>query len=134
MLILPGGGGTLDPIYVDDLADAVVAAAEPGAPHGLFLVTGGQPVAAREFFGFYGNAVGKPVRSVPKCVMRAAPSVEWALGKTGYEPAVTTRTVEYVTRTGGASIERARTQLGWSPKVDLIEGMSRTLDWLGLHT
>ena len=39
-------------------------------------------------------------------------------------------TVRYLTRSGSYSIQRARRLLGYSPRVDLDEGMRRTEAWL----
>ena len=38
--------------------------------------------------------------------------------------------ITYLTRTGTYSIDKARRELGYEPKVDLAEGMRRTEAWL----
>jgi hypothetical protein len=40
--------------------------------------------------------------------------------------------VSLIGRSTRFSVERARTQLGWTPRVGVVEGLRRTLEWHGL--
>src|SRR3954447_179105 len=57
---LPGGGrGTLSPVYVDDLVDGIVRAAEaPTAPGRIFTLTGAEHPAIGDFFAHYARMLG----------------------------------------------------------------------------
>jgi nucleoside-diphosphate-sugar epimerase len=48
----------------------------------------------------------------------------------GAIPEVTPGAVRYLTRSGTYSIEKARRTLGYSPSVDLDQGMRRSEEWL----
>jgi UDP-glucuronate 4-epimerase len=108
-----GNGSQIrDFTYVDDVVAANLAAAadESQAPPGAVInVAGGGSVSLREVIAMIEEIAGEPV------------PIEQHLVQSGD-----------VSRTGG-SIERARTMLGWSPQVDLREGLARQLEWHRTH-
>jgi nucleoside-diphosphate-sugar epimerase len=75
-VLVGGGRGLVSPVHVDDVVAAVttVAAADRDAVAGTVLhVTGGAPVTAAEFFGYYSRMLDLPApRSVPARVLEAA--------------------------------------------------------------
>jgi nucleoside-diphosphate-sugar epimerase len=44
-------------------------------------------------------------------------------------PRITRRAIYLIGRSTQYSTEKARTQLGWKPEVDIREGVRRTLEW-----
>ena len=127
--VLPGGGrGIFSPVYVDDLVDGVTAAARSDAAAGQVLtITQGTGVPNREFFGHYADALGMRLPTLPAPLASAAARVAQAVGR---DPDVNPRAVEYMLRRGTYSNAKARSLLGWEPRVPLDEGMRRTLAWL----
>lgn len=129
-LILPAmGRGHLAPVFIDDLVEGIVAAANKDNAAGqVFNMTGGVKVETREFFGYYARMLGK--RSVPVAPTPLVLGIAMTVGRLIRGNDVTPAAVRYAARQGGYSIEKARTQLGYRPRVDLKEGMHRSEEWL----
>jgi nucleoside-diphosphate-sugar epimerase len=99
--IVGAGTGTASFIHVDDAASATVAALDQGSP-GIYNVTDDEPAAMREWLPVYAEAVGaKPPMKVPAWLARIA------AGKLAVEFGVNLR---------GASNEKAKRELGWTPR------------------
>jgi 2-alkyl-3-oxoalkanoate reductase len=131
-ILIDGGRGILSPVYVDDLVEGALSAAESDRTLGEVMhVTGGEGVEAREFFGHYARMLDRPMRSLPAPATFALTAPVDALSRTlGVAPPFSPRTIEYVTHPGTYSIEKIARLTGWRPKVSLEEGMLRTRLWL----
>jgi 2-alkyl-3-oxoalkanoate reductase len=131
-VLADGGHGIMSPVYVDDLVDGALAAALSHAGIGeVFHITGGLGVAAHEFFGHYADMLGKSLRSLPGVALRTLTGPVDAVSRSlGWHPPLSSRAIEYMAHPGTYSIAKAQQLLGWSPKVDLDEGMQRTYTWL----
>jgi nucleoside-diphosphate-sugar epimerase len=132
--MLPGkGDGIITPVYVDDLVDCVVRAlTHPDAAGRAYIAHDGRPVTAAAFFAHYTQMLGKgPVRTLPRPLLAFAAAVEGLRARlTRTPPTFTKASMIYVTRGGAYPNARAREELGWTPQVDLEEGMRRTGTWL----
>lgn len=126
------GAGVFSPVYVDNLVDAIVAAAEhPDAAGQVFTVSDGVGVTNAEFFGRYAAMLGIELPLLPAHEIRARfQAIEEADQAAGRPPGLNAETVDYFLRTGTYSIAKARRVLGYEPKVDLDAGMVRTEAWL----
>lgn len=132
ILSLPNGGhGVLMPTYIDDAVDGLVAAGTHARAAGEIVnINGGRPVAFRDFIAPYASEMGVRPISMPTPLVRAtATALELGARALDRQPLVSRHAVEYVTSPAGCSIDKARRLLGWSPSVDLDEGMRRTLEW-----
>lgn len=99
--IVGSGDGVFSLVHVEDAAAATVAAVERGAP-GIYNVTDDEPAAMRDWLPAYAEAMGaKPPRRVPAWLARLV------AGRAAAMMAADLR---------GASNERARRELGWSPR------------------
>jgi nucleoside-diphosphate-sugar epimerase len=130
---LPGGGrGIHSPVYVDNLVDGVVlAAASPAAAGQVFTLSDGVGVPNREFFASYASLVGRRLMTVPTPVALAMSAViqraaRLSPGDNDINPA----SVRYLLRRGTYSNAKARSVLGWEPRVGVEEGLARTVAWL----
>ena len=133
LMALPKNGrGVLHPVYVDDLVEgSLVAAEHEDAVGDVFNIVGPAPVTTREFFGHYARALGVPLPVLPTSVaVGLAHAVVGAHRAVGRDPGFSAEIVEHVTRSGGFSGRKAAAVLGWRAAVDLDEGMARTLEWL----
>jgi nucleoside-diphosphate-sugar epimerase len=105
---LTGGIQTRDFIYVDDAVDA-------------FLVAGRTPAVAGEVFNI-GSGRATSVRAVAERIRDlSGSSVVLKFGALPYRPDELWHLC--------ADIGQARRRLGWSPRVELDEGLRRTLEW-----
>lgn len=132
--LLPAmGKGVFSPVYVDDLADGILLAADNPAGAGqVFTISGGVGVSCKEFFGYYSRMLGKgkPIVVPTPVALALAGSYSNAIKLRGRRTEINPISVRYFTRTGTYSIDKARRILGFEPKVGLAEGMARTRDWL----
>lgn len=99
--LVGNGEGVFSYIHVDDAAAATVAALERGKP-GVYNVVDDEPAPLREWLPHYAQALGakKPFR-VPKLVARLVAGAY---------------TTQMATELRGASNERAKRELGWTPR------------------
>jgi nucleoside-diphosphate-sugar epimerase len=99
--VIGRGDGIFSWIHVDDAADATVAAVERGAP-GIYNVVDDEPAPMHDWLPAYAEALGakRPWR-VPVFLARLVAGKQ-----------VTTA----ATSSRGASNEKAKRELGWSPR------------------
>jgi len=117
---VPAEGGVFSPVYVDNLVDAVVAAAErPEAAGQVITVTDGLAVDNAEFFSHYARMIGVDLPVMPIDELRILFD----------EAGVGAETADYFLRQGSYANAKARRLLDWEPRVDLEEGMRRTEAW-----
>lgn len=132
--LLPDGGqGVFSPVYIDDLVDGILLSA--GKPEGagqIFTLTSGIGVSCAEFFGHHWRWLGKTgsPRTLPKslaiALAEAGASIAHLFGRS---TELGRGSVELLGRPATYSIEKARRLLGYSPGVDLAEGMRRSEAW-----
>jgi UDP-glucose 4-epimerase len=107
------GAQTRDFIYVDDLVEAVIGAASSGLGGEVFQIA-----THRE-----------------TTVVELADRLVAILGeKTGRRPELKhTAPLAGEIRRNFSDISKARQLLGWQPRTDLVQGLSRTVDWFLAH-
>lgn len=134
-LILPqGGSGTFTPVYIDDLLDGTMLAA--GLPEGagqIFILWGGEKISCRDFFAHHWRWAGRKGHppSLPLAVALKLTRAIWTINrKLGRPGEVTPDTMLMFARKGGFNGAKARRILGFSPKVNLVEGFKRSEGWL----
>lgn len=132
--ILPARGrGIHNPVYVDNLVDGVVRAAEADEGEGeAFTLTDGVGIPTNEFFAHHHRWLGKAgPRSGPTAPLRMfAEATDRVMRRLGKDNDLTGPAIDYQTRSGTYSIEKARSVLGYEPQVGLAEGIARTEAWL----
>jgi nucleoside-diphosphate-sugar epimerase len=100
--IVGDGGGIWSLVHIEDVAEATLAAIEHGRPGAIYNIVDDDPAPVRELVRALADAVGaKPPRKVPVWLGRLA------AGEAG---------VSMMTQVRGASNEKARRELGWTPK------------------
>jgi nucleoside-diphosphate-sugar epimerase len=132
--LLPARGrGIFSPVYLDNLIDGIVLAAEqPAAAGQVFTIGDGRAVTTAEFFGYYREMLGEGrIALAPTWLALALAGAAAAVNRMrGVESESTPEAVRYLARRGTYSIEKARHVLGYDPAVGLEEGMERTAAWL----
>ncbi|MGH8435858.1 MAG: NAD-dependent epimerase/dehydratase family protein [Pseudomonas sp.] len=134
-LILPNGGrGVFTPVYVDDLLDGVMLAAGlPQARGQVFHLCGHSATTCRDFFSNHWRWAGRSgsPRSLPLWAAVALTRVIWGVNVLLERPNEVTPDAMYMfARKGDISSAKARTLLGYQPKVPLDEGLRRSEAWL----
>ncbi len=131
-LAVPGVGESLMlPVYIDDLAAAVIIALERGEPGEAYAAwNDADTVTFENFFNrFAATSGGREARRLPAGVIRALGTViESASRLTGRPPQMTRHSVVLISRRGSVSTAKMRS-LGWEPEVGFDEGMRRTEEW-----
>lgn len=135
MLVLPNGGrGRFTPVYIDDLLDGVMLAAGlPQARGHIFHISSPYSVSCRDFFNNHWRWAGRSgaPRSLPLSVALLVTRALWSINSLLQRQDEATPDAMYMfARKGGISIEKARTMLGYEPKIDLEEGLRRSAAWL----
>lgn len=132
--LLDGGTALIDSTYVDDAADAVVAACDRAADevvHGrAFVVSSGEPRTVAELLGAICRAhgVATPSRSVPAALAKgfgALVEAAWSVRPGRDEPPMTRFLAEQLSTAHWFDQRETRRALGWSPSVGLDEGFAR---------
>jgi nucleoside-diphosphate-sugar epimerase len=129
-----GSGRTFyHPVFIDDLVDGFLLALDrPEAVGEAFLICGPRYVSQDDLAALIARATGGRVLPfhIPAAPIQwAGDVVEAICVPLGIEPPLHRRRVDFWTKSRAFSIEKARRRLGYSPKVDLEDGITRTAAW-----
>ncbi len=133
MMLINGGTGVCNYVFIDNLLDATLFAAKRDESVGeAYLISDGKAVSWKEFFGYYAQMAGKPkMKSVPEWLGKTiALGMEVSAKLRGKPPKITREAVGFLTRQVRFSIEKATRELGYQPRFSLEEGMKLTEHWL----
>jgi nucleoside-diphosphate-sugar epimerase len=133
-IILGAGRNALPLVYVTDVVQGLLLCADLDQAEGrAFNITNDEPLTQAEMLGAIASELGvaPPRVHVPYGVaFGIAVAAERAVALTGARhPAVTRHGVRLYGTDNRHSIDRARTELGYVPKVDIREGVRLTTRW-----
>jgi dihydroflavonol-4-reductase len=127
-----GGGGRRHMIYVDDVVSGFFRACEREAALGeSFILAGPRACTLRELIAEVQRATASPrygVRLPLKPMLLVAGMVEDVSRVAGIEPPIYRRRMDFFWSDSEFDTTRARQALDWAPRVDLPEGIRRTLE------
>jgi UDP-glucose 4-epimerase len=105
------GDGSIvrDYVFIDDVVDALEAAALDTSAERIFNIGSGHGRSVRDVIAAVGAGLGGPV------------TIEWKPGRPVDVPVSV------------LAIERARDALGWTPKTEFADGLARTIRWWRMH-
>ena len=135
--VIDGGDAMLHPVYIDDMVSAFLLCAErPEAVGRSYNIAGERPVTIRELATAIAHALGKelPKGSIPLWLANLASDI-FAItpGMKGDQAPLTRSRVKFLTNSRVYNICRAKIELGYSPQVELEEGLRRTTAWYYKH-
>lgn len=132
-VIVGNGRPTFHTVYIDDLIDGFLLAMEADILNGdVFIIAGGEYVPLNELFRMIADTLGvKPPRvRVPAWPVQMLGSVmEKVCIPLGISPPIYRRRVDFFTKSRAFDISKAKSMLGYSPKVSLADGLARTAAW-----
>ena len=130
---IPGGKTPLQPVYAEDVARAALAAARAPVGFGPFPVAEGGRYAWRGVAESLGEALGRPVRTVPlptSLFSFAGGAAEGVAGLFGKAPPFDRRRAEdLAVHSWTCDVSGTEEALGWRAEVPLLEGLERAVRW-----
>lgn len=124
------GDGLMLPVYIDDLAAAVVLAAADGTGGEAYTAWSGERITFKGYFDGLAALAGGRCRVLPRPLMAgAALAAERIAALRGRPPELTERALTFIDRRGTVSNRRLTGELGWRPAVSVEEGLRRTGEW-----
>jgi nucleoside-diphosphate-sugar epimerase len=134
LFLLPAHGqGVFRAIYIDDLVNGVMLAAEKDEGRGQIFILGGEKATTCEkFFGHYYRMLGK---GEPRMLSTSAAITIAEVGRViftllGRQTELGRGAMEMLSKKNTVSNVKARQLLGWQQEIDVEEGMRRTESWL----
>jgi nucleoside-diphosphate-sugar epimerase len=132
--LLPAHGeGLFSPVYIDDLIQGIALAAGSEAGRGqIYNISGESAVSCLEFFSYHARMAGSE-RSLRTVSTRTAILLA-EIGRRivqlfGGQTELGRGAIDMLSRQTGYSIEKAKTEINYVPRVSLAEGMQRTALW-----
>ncbi len=122
------------PVYISDLVDSIYLAYTKKASSGqIYNISSGEKTTWKEIMDIAVKRLNPSARTIsaPYWLARAAAGFSTFIGKIfglDYTSVLTRYKVDQGGRNFSFSIEKARRELGYSPKVMIDEGMNRTCD------
>jgi nucleoside-diphosphate-sugar epimerase len=126
------GDGTMLPAYIDDLVAGIVLALRSGAPGRTYTLWDGHRVSFGEYYDRLAESLGlrKPPKLPKPLLFAVGAALEGGSKLLGRRPPMGRHGVTFLDRRGTASNQRARDELGWTPSVELPEGIRRSAEWV----
>jgi len=123
--------------YIDDLVDGFRLCGEhPAAANRTYILAGGEVTTLNVLVALVAGvaAVPAPRLHLPVWpVWIAGAACEALCTPLGIEPPLYRRRVDFFTKSRAFDISRARHELGYAPRIDLRDGIARTLHWYREH-
>jgi nucleoside-diphosphate-sugar epimerase len=139
LFVVGGGTALIDTTYVDNAADALVAAMEHLTPESTlagraFVISNGEPLPVRVLLERICEAarVPPPKRDVPLPLARGMASMAerlWTRARPEAEPPATRFLVDQLALAHWFDPRPFRQATGWRPAVSITEGMQRLAEW-----
>lgn len=134
--LINGGEALTDITHVDNFVDAVRQGltAPDAAWNEAYNISNGEPIRMRDWFEQILSFFDRPFRpkNVPEAAAKTVAGTMELLSLLPFgnkTPAMTRFAVGYMARSMTMSIEKARRNLGYSPRIDNREGFRRCAEW-----
>lgn len=132
-LMFGDGRATYHPLYIDNLIEGfMLAMCHPAAKGQTYLIADERYYSLNEIVGMVGRVLNKQVEIVHlpfRPLWLAAVACEVAYAPMRKPPPIFRRRVDWFRQNRAFDIGKAQRELGYAPKVDLYEGLSKTAQW-----
>lgn len=132
-LMFGDGKATYHPLYIENLVDALILAAEkPDAKGQTYLIADEHYYTLNDLVAATGKVLGinVSVKHMPFWPLwLAAVGCEAICTPLKISPPIFRRRVDWFRQNRAFDISKAKRELGYQPKVDLITGLSHTAQW-----
>ncbi len=131
--LIDEGRGMSNHVYIDNLVDGILLAAKSDAAVGeAFIISDGVKTPWKEFLDGYARMLKRDgLKSISKSRAKVLGLMMEIVSRwTGKAPDLTRAIVGFWTQSGYFDISKARTVLGYAPRISLHQGMMQTEDWL----
>jgi dihydroflavonol-4-reductase len=123
--------------YIDDLVAGLRLCGEhPAAANRTYILAGGEVTSLNELVALIARGAGvrPPTLHLPVWPFWIAGALcETVCVPLRIEPPIYRRRVDFFTKSRAFDIARARTELGYAPRIGLTEGIRRSLAWYREH-
>ncbi len=120
-------------VYIDDILSGIeLAMNKKGIDQEVFILGGDSYVSLKEYITTAAHAVGSkyPWIKIPFMPMYLLSAVvEFACVPFNIEPPIFRRRVKFYRNNRAFNINKAKTQLGYTPNTSLKDGMDKTVKW-----
>jgi len=132
LLYPPMSSSVLNPVYIDNLVDALLIVGHHSNAVGeAFNIVDGFSIPTREYIASLAVLAKRPSYPIPPFVLRGtATLLECQARLRGSRPVVTRDAAEFLLHHTTFCNAKARDRLSWSPRVGFEEGMRITSKWL----
>jgi len=131
--LMGDGESLLHPTYIDDLIHGIhLCTGNRKAMGQIYLITGDRPVKVRELVEIIAGELGvtPPRIKIPPSVAYLGAGIMERVAKLiRFNPPLTKSRVRFFTENRAFSSLKAHVELGYTPQVDLREGVRRTIRW-----
>lgn len=130
-IFIGNGNSTNHPVYIDDLIEGIMLLLERRPVGDIFIIGGPRPVTKMELVDTIGEELGVKTDflHLPRWIADpAALSMLYLAKIIGFNPLLTPSRVSMMADNWGYSIHKAKTELGYSPRIDLKEGIALTAE------
>ena len=131
--LMGNGENLVHPVYIDDLADGMLKAFQaPQAAGKIYILGGERYIPLKDWILLIAAQAGvePSFLKIPYYPARAAAYLcEKTFGLVGVSPPIYRRYTDFFMKNRAYSIELAKKELGYAPKVDLEQGAAATLKW-----
>ncbi|MCP9200834.1 NAD-dependent epimerase/dehydratase family protein [Gramella sp. GC03-9] len=126
-VFLGDGNYSFNPVYLDDVVDAMIKAATAEGVNGEAFNISSEVTTWKHFMNYYGDACNKKPKGIPVFMaklMAAANKIP------GVQTPIDKGFIEMATSNKFFPVDKAGKMLNWKPNTSLEEGMEKTIAWL----
>jgi nucleoside-diphosphate-sugar epimerase len=123
--------GFLNPVYIDNLVDALLLMGDhPAAPGQIFNVVDGAPIRAGDYYRRLAQMAGKKLTPLPVIVLKVASRLIAGYSQVRGRGPTYFGNIDYLLRKGKIYPDKIRSLLGWAAAIPQEEAFRCTELWL----